>query len=188
VDFIVFGATTATGVLFSDNFERPNGLISNEYAYLNPTSTSAVISSTWVVSGGSLFISSGMAWTGVPDNVAPNAGSTNGTGSTTLRVLSRANNLGDITVSFGLTNLGFIATSTTPAQSFDGVNLELRHQSEQSYYYATVNRRDNTVVIKKVSGGATTSLASASYAVPLNTAQSALVSVQTVSTGSVALA
>jgi hypothetical protein len=185
--FMISASTPATGVLFSDDFDRPNGLISNEFAFLNPTSTIAVISPTWIVSGGSLFVSSGMAWTGIPDNVAPNAGSTNGTGSATLRVLSRVGSLGDITVSFGLTNLGFVTTPTTPAQSFDGVNLELRYESEQSYYYAAVNRRDNTVALKKVSAGTTTALASAAFTVPLNTQQDVQVSVHNNSGGSVTL-
>jgi hypothetical protein len=90
-------------------------------------------------------------------------------------------------VSFGLTNLGFVTTATTPAESYDGVNLELRYQNEQSYYYAAVNRRDSTVVIKKVSAGTTTGLASAAFAAPLGIPQNVQVSVHNSSGTSVTL-
>jgi hypothetical protein len=47
-------ATTGT-VLFQDHFDRPDGLITNEYAYWNPTHSDAVISPDWEMTSGSPF-------------------------------------------------------------------------------------------------------------------------------------
>ena len=49
----------------------------------------------------------------------------------------------------GLIRNGLVSTSSTPAVDWDGVHIFLRYQSEESLYYASVNRRDGHVVIKK---------------------------------------
>src|SRR5262245_60018249 len=67
----------SSAVLFSDNFNRPEGLITNEYAYWNPTDPSAVKSSDWQMTSGSFFISGNAGWSGVPDDCNGGSGSPN---------------------------------------------------------------------------------------------------------------
>lgn len=141
-------------VLFSDSFTRADGLITNEYAYWNPNSSTAVKSPDWEMGSGSLFASANSAWTGVPDAVDPNAGSTNGTDSAIFRLTTKRKDFGDVVVSFVLYNKVLSSTTATPKVAWDGVHIFLRYQSETNLYYASINRRDETAVIKKkVTGG-----------------------------------
>ncbi|HZO05277.1 MAG TPA: hypothetical protein VFB52_02745, partial [Solirubrobacterales bacterium] len=61
------GSTANANVLFSDSFDRADGLITNEYATWNPNSSQAVKSADWQMTSGSLFAKGGAGWTGVPD-------------------------------------------------------------------------------------------------------------------------
>ncbi len=149
------GPSTTDATLFSDSFASyPNGLITNEYAYWNHSDPSAKQSSRWELTSGSLFALNGEGYTGVPDTVGPNALSTNGTNSAVFRLTTKQPNFGNVTVSFDLLNVGLVETRSTPRMGLDGVHIFLRYQNEESLYYASVNRRDNTTVIKKkVPGG-----------------------------------
>src|SRR4029079_8521338 len=129
--------------LFADYFAYPDGLITNEFAHWNPTNPSAIHSPVWDMTSGSEFGSSGAGWTGVPDDVGPNATSSNGTNSAVFRLVTKQSNFGDVSVSFLLRNQGLTTTPSTPAVDWDGVHIFLRYQSEESLYYASINRRDN---------------------------------------------
>jgi hypothetical protein len=144
-----------SGGSFLDNFNSyPNGLITNEYAYWNPSDPRAVQSQVWEMTSGSLFASGGAAWSGIPDDVGPNPTSSNGTDSAVFRLTTKENDFGDVAVSFMLLNQGLSATASTPSVAWDGIHVFLRYQSEFNLYYASIDRRDNTVVIKKkVPGG-----------------------------------
>ncbi len=185
-------APAVLNVYFQDSFNRPDGLITNEFAFNNPASTSASRSPAWDVTDGSLFTQSGQGWTGVPDNAAPNAGSTNGTGSAAFKLLSKRSDFGDAAVLFSLTNLGLVATSSTPATATDGVHVWARYQGPNQFYIVSVNRRDGTAAIKKQvpirKGGTSYDLAHAAYAVPFKSTQTVKVTVQNNPSGSVALA
>ena len=157
--------------LFVEPFNYPNGLITNEFAHFQPTSTSAVISSTWDMTSGSLFADGGAGWTGVPDDADPNAGSTNGNDSSVFHLTSKRTNFGDVSVSMSLNQSGFVTTPSTPSSAWDGVSVVLRFTSATSYYYVSAARRDNTVVIKKVSGATETTLASGAHAAALGAPQ-----------------
>src|SRR5207245_108362 len=65
-----FGHTAAAwgATLFSDNFNRPDGLITNEFVYWYPTDPTGVSSPDWQLDSGSLFIQGNAAWSGVPDD------------------------------------------------------------------------------------------------------------------------
>ena len=143
-----------SGLLMSDSFNVADGLITNEYAYFDPSDSASRVSSTWQLDSGSLFARNGAAWTGVPDATEPNAGSTNGNDSAIFRLVTKRADFGNVSVSFQLNNSGLTSTSATPAEDWDGVHIFLRYQSQTSLYYASINRRDGTAIIKKkVTGG-----------------------------------
>ncbi len=141
--------SSQSGALLTDKFDQPNGLITNEYAYRKPLDGSAKRSATWEMTSGSLFVKDGAAWTGVPDDKEPNADSSNGNNSAIFRLTTRSKDFGDVRVGFRLYQNGLVSTPTTPAVAWDGVHIFLRYQSRERLYYASVNRRDGRVVIKK---------------------------------------
>lgn len=148
------GGSTGATPLLTDSFTRADGLITNEYAYWNPTAPDRVVDSTWWLNSGSLFARSGAGWTGRVDDIAPNATSSNGTDSAIFRLLTRRSDLTNVSVSLRLRHEGFSTTPSTPAVAWDGVHVFLRYASEESLYYASVDRRDGTTQIKKkVPGG-----------------------------------
>src|SRR5438270_414667 len=68
------GSVRGAKLLFADRFTRangPNNLITNEYAFRNPTDVKAVRSTKWETTSGSLFVKRGVGWTGVPDGCKP---------------------------------------------------------------------------------------------------------------------
>ena len=137
-----------------DSFSRPNGLITNEYAFWNPSAPDRIDDPTWEMNSGSLFAQDGAANTGVPDDRDPNATSSTGTNSAIFRALTKRRDWINTSVSMRLRHEGFVSTSSTPAVAWDGVHVMLRYASEESLYYTSVNRRDGTTQIKKkVPGG-----------------------------------
>lgn len=142
-------APVDAGVLFADRFDRPDGLITNEFAYWNPTSTSAVHSPGWAMASGSAFVDGTALWSGVPDDIGPDATSSNGTNSAVLRLVTQRADFGDVDVSFDLATQSYVTTPTTPAVDWDGVHVFLRYQSPQELYYVSVDRRDDRIAIKK---------------------------------------
>jgi hypothetical protein len=141
-------------VLFAESFgSYQNGLITNELSFWSPATPGTRHSEKWELTSGSLFAQEGVGWTGVPDNVGPNALSTNGNNSAVFRLTTKRADFGSVSVSLELLNLGLTQTNNTPATGLDGVHIFLRYQSEEQLYYASVNRRDNTAVIKKKAPG-----------------------------------
>lgn len=140
--------------LFSDSFTRPDGLITNEWAYTHPDSPSAVTSPSWEMTSGSFFASSNMGWTGLTDRTAPDATSSNGNDSAVFRLITRRADFYSYEVSLKLLNQRLTSFATLPAVAWDGVHVQLRYVSQYNLYAVSVNRRDNTVIIKKkVPGG-----------------------------------
>lgn len=187
--------TTTSTNLFSDSFSQySDGLITNEYAYWNPTALDAKKSNIWEMTSGSLFASGSTGWTGVPNDGAPNALSTNGNNSSVFRLTTKEADFGDVAVTFDLLNQGLNSSLSTPAVDWDGVHIFLRYQSEYNLYYASINRRDNTVVIKKkVPGGPSNNgtyynmSTYNTHAVPYNTWQQVKVTVKNNADGSVTI-
>jgi hypothetical protein len=141
--------TPTVGPLLAEAFSRPDGLITNEHASWAPSDPAAVVSGTWRVTSGSLFANGNTAWTGIPDDRRPDADSGHGTGSAVFRLVTRRTDLGDVQVSLRLRNLDLTSTPSTPPAAWDGVHLFLRYQSPYQLYYASVNRRDATMLVKK---------------------------------------
>lgn len=156
-DVRVYGFTTPPVThLFSDTFNLADGLITNEYAYWNPTSSTAIQSNDWEMNSGSLFRQSSTAWSGKPDATGPDATSSNGNDSVVFRMMTKRADFGNVAVSVKVRNNGLVTSSRTPAQTYDGIHFWVRYQAENSMYYLSANRRDNVVLIKKkVPGGPT---------------------------------
>ena len=180
--------------LFIDQFSEPDGLITNEYAYYDPGESDSVVSPKWQLDSGSLFARDNTGWSGIPDDKEPNANSTNGTDSAIFRLVTKQSNFGNVAVSLSLDNQGLVTTPSTPAVDWDGIHIFLRYQSEFSLYYASINRRDGTAVIKKKvpggpdNGGTYYELTSyVSHPVPYNTWQSIRATVRTNADGSVTI-
>lgn len=150
----VTSTTPGSTTVLSQSFTRPDGLITNEYAFWNPQATDAATDPVWVVTSGSLFVRNGAAWSGRPDDIAPNATSSNGTDSAILRAITRRRDLTDVTVSLRLRHDSFVTTPSTPATGWDGEHLFLRYVDETSLYSVSFDRRDgSTAIKKKVPGG-----------------------------------
>ncbi len=129
-------------------------LVTNEFAYWNPSDPGRIASQAWEMTSGSLFSIDGHGWSGVPDAVAPDARSSNGTGSAIFRLNTTRFDYRDVSVSFMLQNRGYVSTDVTPPLDWDGVNVWLRYQDEYDLYAVHVNRRDGTAKIeRKVPGG-----------------------------------
>lgn len=167
-------APSGGAVLVADAFDRPDGLVTNEYAFWNPSAPDRIADSVWSANSGSLFSVGSVGWSGVPDDREPNATSSNGTNSAIFRLISNRTGMSNVEVSFRLRNEGFSVTSSTPSVAWDGVHAFLRYASEESLYYASVNRRDGTTQIKKKvpggpsNGGTYYILASGRFAFALN--------------------
>lgn len=136
--------------LFEDRFEYPDGLITNEYAHWNPSSPEAQLSSVWEMTSGSLFAQDGTGWTGVPDGCSTSSPQSSPcTASDVFRLNTVEHDFGDVTVSLDLRNNSLTSSSRTPPEDWDGVHVWLHYQSEYQLYYASFNRRDGHIVIKK---------------------------------------
>jgi hypothetical protein len=148
---VVAAAGSASTTLFLDTFDAPNGsnnLITNEYAYWN--APSGVQSSNWQMdSGSTFFYKGGSAYTGIVQHCSPDADSTGCTDSAIFRLTTRRYDFGNVLVQFDLYNHYLSSTGATPPVAWDGVHIFLHYQSEYSLYYASVNRRDGHLVIKK---------------------------------------
>lgn len=147
-------AISRAQTLITDSFTRPNGLITNEWAYWNPTQPAAKKDAIWEMDSGSFFAQGGAGWTGKPDTVNPNVGSTNGTNSAIFRLNTKRTDIENAQITFDLLNQGLSSTAKTPQQDWDGAHIWVRYQSEYKLYYASINRRDGKAVIKKkIPGG-----------------------------------
>jgi hypothetical protein len=135
--------------LFAPRFAQHEKVVTNDFAYFNPTNPRAVRSSDWIVTSGSLFARHGAGWTGAPDSGTPNPLSSNATGSATFRVVTRLRDFRNVAVSFDLMTERFLTTPRTAARSWDGVHIFLHYRSQHALYAVAVNRRDGVVLAKK---------------------------------------
>jgi hypothetical protein len=179
--------------LLADSFDTADGLLTNEFAYWNPQSTSAARSPIWEMTSGSLFSRGSTGWTGAPDDRTPDATSTSGTNSAIFRLNTRRRDFGDVDVSFRLNIQRLVSTVATPAVDWDGVHVWVRYQSEEQLYYASVARRDGAVLVKKKcpggysNGGTYYTLGNTASGVPIpfGTARDITVTVRNNADGSV---
>jgi hypothetical protein len=194
-DVEAYGAPMPTH-LFQDTFSSgSDGLLTNEYAYWNPTKSDAKQNANWEMNSGSLFQQSNSGWSGAPDASTPNATSSNGNDSAVYRMMTKRADFQNVAVSVRLRNNGLVTTSRTPRQDWDGIHFWLRYQAEDHMYYASINRRDGTVILKKKVPGGTTNGgtyydmgSSAKHAVPYGSWQNVKATAKNNSDGSVTIA
>ena len=192
-----FAADADTGdrSTFSSRFDGPDGLITNEYAEWNPNSTDARVSPDWRMTSGSLFSRNGAAYSGKPDDIGPDATSTDGTNSAVFRLRTRRFDFQDTRVTTRLKVDRLTSTDSTPAVAWDGIHIFLRYKSQYQLYYASVARRDGRLVIKKkclggsTNGGTYYSLTSAvgGHDIPFGSWRNVMASVRDNSDGTVTL-
>ncbi|HEX6074663.1 MAG TPA: hypothetical protein VFZ32_05275 [Micromonosporaceae bacterium] len=173
---------------FHPSFAGPDRLVTNERAYHRPDMPGIRRSADWWVTSGSLFARDGAGWTGTPDEVLPDAGSRNGTGSAIFRVVSARDDFQDVTVRLRLRVESLTEVAGTHA--YDGAHLFLRYQGPDELYGVTMFRRDGLVVVKrKLPGnggrGEYVTLAAATKVQPLNRWIDVVVRVVTLDSGSV---
>ncbi|WP_329243838.1 hypothetical protein OG417_46690 [Actinoallomurus sp. NBC_01490] len=186
-------AGAATGVaygrprppLFAPRLSGPDRLVTNEYTHWNPQAPDGRRSRDWDVTSGSLFVRDGVAWSGTPDRATPNAGSSNGSGSSVFRMTTRRHDFGDVNVSLNLRNLGLTSSGRAGPSAIDGVHLFLRWQTPAELYVVSLNRRDDLIVIKKkrpggtANGGTYVTLGQTRYTVPYGVWQRFAVRIKT---------
>jgi hypothetical protein len=143
-------APPAGSALFREEFDYPDGLVTNEYSTWNSDHADARISPVWEMTSGSLFAQGGSGWTGKPDGCSTSSPASEPcTASDVFRLNTKRHDFGDVTVSLDLRNNYLTSSSRTPAQNWDGIHVWLHYQSEYKLYYASFNRRDGRLVIKK---------------------------------------
>lgn len=71
------------------------------------------------------------------------------TDSPVLRYTSRRRDFQDVRATLDFQHLGFVTSSRTPARDWDGLHVWIRYQSQYSLYYASFNRRDGKIALKK---------------------------------------
>jgi hypothetical protein len=128
-----------------------NGLLTNEYAFWNPGDPKAVVSGDWQMTSGSLYGRGGAFWTGNPDSCEPDARSTNCTNSDVFRLNSKQKFNGNLRVSLALMQLENLRDGSCASRGdcWHGTHVWLRYQNEFNLYYASINRADGKVVIKR---------------------------------------
>jgi hypothetical protein len=144
--------------LLSDDFDGPDGLVTNGYAFFAPEDRKAARSPVWEVEAGSLLRKDGTGWSGVPDDVDENRDSSNGTGSEVFRMWSRRADLGDVAFEMDLLHVAWAPGSPDwPPKSWDGVKLWLRRDGRSGadvrFYSIEVARRQGNVLIQKKCAG-----------------------------------
>jgi hypothetical protein len=138
-----------SSVLFAPAFPSKDQLVTNEYAYWNPTHTDKVTSPDWEMTSGSLFAQSGYGYTGKVDRLAPGPTSATGTNSAVFRLNTARADFADVSVRFSVKFLKVANDPATFPVDWDGMHIWLRYQSQYYLYYASVARRDGIVLIKK---------------------------------------
>lgn len=71
------------------------------------------------------------------------------TASPIFRLTTRRQDFQDVRVTLDFSHLGFVTGPRTPERSWDGVHVWIRHHSQYSLYYASFNRRDGKIALKK---------------------------------------
>jgi hypothetical protein len=128
-----------------------DGLITNEYAFYNAGDPAAAASPDFEMTSGSLYGRGGDFWTGNPNACEPDASSGTCNNSDIFRLNTKQRFQGNVSVSLALMQLSNITNPSCNSNDscWYGTHLWLRYQSEYNLYYASVNRADGQVVIKR---------------------------------------
>jgi hypothetical protein len=146
-----------TNALLFDPFTGADGVITNHYAFWNPSDATAFRSDVWEMESGCALRRDNTLWSGVPTSNIPNKDCSNGSGSETFRLWTKQS-FGNVSVTFSLRNNGY-AVGSQGERSWDGIKIWLRRQGgtgSVGLYTAEVNRRQGNIMIQKKCAGSTT--------------------------------
>ncbi|HEY5668074.1 MAG TPA: hypothetical protein VIR03_02800 [Candidatus Saccharimonadales bacterium] len=135
-------------VLFSDLLDGPDRIVTNEYSYWSKQAC-PYASNKWDMTSGTLMVKNGAGYSGVPtvesSSVCQSAKANN---SAIFRLNTKDFSFGNTT-----TSLDFLLVQhggdDAPVNSYDGLHIWVRYQSQYALYSVTVSRWDGTVDIKK---------------------------------------
>jgi hypothetical protein len=136
-------------LLFRDNFDGPDGVITNHHAYFSPSYEDAHRSPDWEMESGCALRDGNRLWTGIPTTNEPNKECSNGSGSAYFRLWTKRRDFQDVAVSFNL----HVNRYMTRGESWDGVKIYLRRQDGDNFYTAELNRREGNVIIQRKCDG-----------------------------------
>jgi hypothetical protein len=144
---------SGSGVVFAPTFPTASTLVTNEFATYSPGAPGSRRSASWISTSGSLFARDGAGYSGVPDSGNPNASSSNATGSSVFRLVSRPATFGDVSIRMRF-RVDRLLSRPGATDAWDGVHVFARYQSPVHLYVVSISRRDGQVVVKKkVPGG-----------------------------------
>lgn len=109
--------------------QEKTGIIASEFGIKSPV---------WEMNSGTLYLEDGCGSTGVP---------TTANNSAVFRMNTIKADFENVEISMKLMALG-LGSLKTPVD-YDGCHIWMRFLDEAKLYYASVNRRDNKVIIKK---------------------------------------
>ena len=89
-------------LLFRDNFDGRDRVITNQYAYYSPDVPGRAPLAKWEVQSGCALRTGNQLWTGVPTENLPNRDCSDGSGSSVFRMWTKRADFEDVAVSFDL--------------------------------------------------------------------------------------
>ena len=137
-------------LLFQDNFDGRDRVITNQHAYYSPDDPAAHRSPIWEVQSGCALRDGNRLWTGVPTTNLPDRDCSNGSGSAVFRMWTKRADFENVAVSFDLHHNRYMPDG----ESWDGVKIYLRRQDGDNFYTAEVNRREGNVIVQRKCDGA----------------------------------
>jgi hypothetical protein len=149
------GLGASDDLLFEAEFDGPDRLLSNEFAFRHPGSPDAVASPQWFVTSGSLFARSGAGTNGSLDDRAANPRSTTGTNSAVFRAYTKHRFLPNYQVTFEVRVEPPREVPGLQPAPWDGLHLMVDADSPEAAYYVSLYRRNGQSVIKKKTPGGT---------------------------------
>jgi hypothetical protein len=147
--------------LFEPDFDGPDRLLTNEFAFRHPNSPDAVGSTQWFVTSGSFFVRANTATNGSLDDKATGPHSTVATNSAVFRAYTKRRFRPSYQVTFDVRVEPPREVPGLRPAPWDGLHLMIDADSPEAAYYVSLYRRNGEAVIKKKTPGG--SVAGGSY-------------------------
>ncbi len=135
-------------IVFAPELPSGSTLVTNEFATYNPGSAEAHRSTSWISTSGSLFSRDGAGYSGLPDTGTPDATSSNATGSSVFRLVSRRADFGNVSIRMRF-RIDGLQNQPGTTNAWDGLHIFARYQTQVHLYVVSISRRDGSVVAKK---------------------------------------
>ncbi len=136
--------------LFLDKLDGSDRLVTNEYVYWNPNSTCPYKSDKWDMTSGTLLIKNGVGYSGLPNKESRSVcESNNQTNSYTFRLNTKDASFTNTVTSLDYEMLKHGDASSNTENSYDGLHIWVRYQSQYALYAVSISRWDGNLAIKK---------------------------------------